>query len=246
VVVGGGPTGIEFAAELHDFLNDAAKWYPGEVSDVRITLLEATDEILPSFDQRLQTYALKRFDREGIEVRTHSPAKQVDANRVTLESGEELHCGLIVWSTGIAPRPLIQDANLTKSDKGMLLTNDHCQAVDHPDVFALGDTAQHQDRALPATAQVAQREGKYLADRFNREAKGKELKPFQFKSQGMLAYVGGRRAIAELPGADVTGRKAWVFWRSVYLTKLVSVKNKLLVAVDWFVTALFGRDISRF
>jgi NADH:ubiquinone reductase (non-electrogenic) len=246
VVVGGGPTGIEFAAELHDFLEDADKWYPGEVPDVRITVLEAMDEILPSFDRNLQEYALKRFAREGIQVRTESPAKEVAANRVTLQSGDTVDCGIIVWSTGIAPRPLIRDCGLPKSDKGMLLTDGSCQVIDHPDIFALGDTAMHEDTQLPATAQVAQEEGKFLADRFNREAAGKELKPFHFKSRGMLAYVGGRRAIADLPRADVTGRKAWIFWRSVYLTKLVSLKNKILVAVDWFVTSLFGRDISRF
>jgi len=246
VIVGGGPTGIEFAAELHDFLKDAGRWYPEEIKEVTITVLEAMDEILPSFDQELQDYALRRFHREGITVHTESPAEKVERNRITLASGETVDCGLVVWSTGIAPRPLIRDCDLPKSDKGMLQTDAHCQVVDHPELFALGDTAQHRDRALPATAQVAEQEGKYLADRFNREAKSKKLKPLHFKSKGMLAYVGGHRALADLPHAQVTGRKAWLFWRSVYLTKLVSVKNKILVAVDWCLTGLFGRDISRF
>ena len=62
----------------------------------------------------------------------------------------------------------------------------------------------------------------------------------------MLAYVGDSRALANLETIKWSGFTAWLFWRSVYLTKLVSLRNKLLVAFDWLKTRLFGRDISRF
>ena len=62
----------------------------------------------------------------------------------------------------------------------------------------------------------------------------------------MLAYIGGNRALADMPSVKWSGYIAWLFWRSVYLTRLVSVKNKMLVLFDWLKTMFFGRDISRF
>ncbi len=98
----------------------------------------------------------------------------------------------------------------------------------------------------PATAQVAQQQGKYLARSLARERAGKPARPFRYRPMGMLAYVGAGRALADLPNVKWSGRSAWIFWRSVYLTKLVSSANKLKVLFDWFKARLLGRDLSRF
>ena len=63
---------------------------------------------------------------------------------------------------------------------------------------------------------------------------------------GMLAYVGGRKALADLPAVKWSGFLTWIFWRSAYLSRLVSVKNKVLVVFDWLKSQFFGRDISHF
>ncbi len=246
VVVGGGPTGVEFAAELHDFLADVRTAFPRLLEDVRITLLEATGDILHSFDRRLRDYALHRFRRERIDVRLESPVKRVDEGCLELQNGETLEYGLVVWATGNGPRPFIRDLDFEKNRKDMLVTDEYLQVKGHPPIYALGDCADVEDQHLPATAQVAQRQGKYLARTFNREARGKPVRPFEHHNMGMLAYVGGGRALADLPQVKGSGFGAWFFWRSAYLTKLVSLKNKILVLFDWIKAALFGRDISRF
>ena len=71
-------------------------------------------------------------------------------------------------------------------------------------------------------------------------------RPFRFRSFGMLAYIGHHEALADLPGVKWSGRGAWLFWRSVYLTKLVSLANKAKVLFDWIKARLFGRDLARF
>jgi len=113
-------------------------------------------------------------------------------------------------------------------------------------VYALGDCATIEDVNLPATSQVAQQEGMYLARALNRLAEGKPVKTFQYRHWGMLAYVGSNRALADLAAVKGRGFSTWLFWRSTYLTKLVSWKNKILVVFDWLKTLFFGRDISRF
>jgi NADH:ubiquinone reductase (non-electrogenic) len=114
----------------------------------------------------------------------------------------------------------------------------------YEDIFAIGDCTFMESGELPATAQVAQQEGVYLSKLFN--AGINNYKPFKFKNFGMLAYIGGHKALADTPQFKGTGFKTFVFWRSAYLTKLVSLKNKLLVIFDWTKTFLFGRDVSNF
>ena len=70
--------------------------------------------------------------------------------------------------------------------------------------------------------------------------------PFRYRHLGMLTYIGGRRALADLETFKGRGWVTWLFWRSAYLTRLVSVKNKVLVLFDWMKHRLFGRDISQF
>ncbi|MCE9615583.1 MAG: FAD-dependent oxidoreductase [Lentisphaerae bacterium] len=246
VIVGGGPTGIEFAAELNDFLKDLRRSYTTVINDVRITLLEASDAILHVFDQKLREYTAQRFHRKRIKVRTASRVKEIRERDILLQNGESLPYGLVLWSTGIGPRPLVRALPFAKDRAGRLLTDEYLRVKGTSHVFAIGDCAIIEGKAFPATAQVAQREGLYLARTLNRRARGRPEKPFQYVHMGMLAYIGGHRALADFRGVQSKGFGAWIFWRSAYITKLVSFKNKLLVIFDWLKTAIFGRDISRF
>jgi NADH:ubiquinone reductase (non-electrogenic) len=247
VIVGGGPTGIEFAAELHDFLRqDLMKWFPSASKDVRITVLEAATSILNTFDARLGQYALRRFKRAQIEVRTDSHVKEVRERDIVMADGATIPYGLAVWSTGIEAAPLVQALPFPKDGAGRLATDDYFCVDAAQSIYAIGDCATRSGVELPATAQVAQQEGEYLAKVLNARAKGRPPRKFKYRNLGMLAYIGDNRALADLPHIKGRGFTTWLFWRSAYVTKLVSLKNKVLVLFDWFKTLIFGRDISRF
>lgn len=247
VVVGGGPTGVEFAAELHDFVvQDLRKTFAELVPDVRITLLEASSGILNSFDATLSAYALRHFQRSRIEVRTGTMVKEVREREVLLADGSTIGHGLVVWSTGIGATPIVQALPYPKDRGQRLMVDDYFRVDEKAGIYAIGDCATRTGDSLPATAQVAQQEGEYLARELNRLAAGKPLKGFKYRHLGMLAYIGENRALADLPTFKSKGFGTVVFWRSAYLTKLVSWKNKVLVLFDWFKTLCFGRDISRF
>ena len=113
-------------------------------------------------------------------------------------------------------------------------------------LFALGDCSSVEGKNYPATAQVAQQAGQYLADALSRIARGLPVRAFRYKHYGMLAYIGSSKALADLSTIKGRGFSTWLFWRSAYLTRLVSLKNKVLVIFDWTKTFIFGRDISRF
>lgn len=250
VVVGGGPTGVEFAAEMHDFATqDLAKWFPDLSEHIRITVLEATGAILTSFDKKLGGYALRHFEREGIEVRTNAFVEEVQEEQVVLSHGETIKCGLVVWSTGVGPTGLIEQlkAKGVATDKqSRILTDDYFRIPGVEDVYAIGDCARIDGQDLPPTAQVAQQEGHYLAGYLNKRARHRDAEQFHYKHMGMMAYIGNQRALADMRNVKSKGFGTWLLWRSAYLTKLVSFKNKVLVFGDWLHTWVFGRDISRF
>ncbi|OJT07134.1 hypothetical protein TRAPUB_2012 [Trametes pubescens] len=262
-IVGGGPTGVEFAAELHDFLHtDIARHYPALARMAKINLYDVAPNILGGFDTGLQEYATSKFKREGIRLLTQHHVQRVEQGRMFVTEEGEVNFGLLVWSTGLAPNPLIDSITEAKKDgrtKRTLITDGHLNvvlkdtdAVD-PDVFAIGDAATVVDKPLPATAQVANQQAKYLTRRLNALVRDRtpSKSPFKFQNAGSLAYIGDWEAVfdrtkaARGPKNKETGRVAWLLWRSAYFTKTLSWRNKILVPMYWCVSALFGGCAAR-
>lgn len=280
-VVGGGPTGIEFAAELHDLVHeDLAKLYPELMPHVAITIYDIAPKVLPMFDRNLAAYATNIFKRAGIQVKTEHHLQGIRRDNDVLlmrikEEPEEVAAGVVVWSTGLMQNPLVGRlvgheveglGKIAKNSKtGGFAVDSHLRVQVEteeqdasgkqvqvtkplPDVYAIGDCANIEGQALPATAQVASQQATYLGKRFNAgtSAQGTPTAPFQFRNWGTMAYLGGWRAIHQNGGDELKGRAAWILWRTAYLTKSMSLKNKIMIPFYWLITWIFGRDISRF
>jgi NADH:ubiquinone reductase (non-electrogenic) len=247
VVCGGGPTGVEFAAELHDFIEeDVRKKYPGLERYIEVILIEAGDTLLNSFDAKLSEYTMKIFKRQKINVKINSYITKVTKKDIFVNDGSHFSYGLLVWAAGNTATPLIRESDLPKNNRLKIVIDHYLKVSETNNIYALGDCTEIPDEPFPVTAQTAQRQGKYLGKSLNRIAKGKEIKPFRYKDLGMLAYIGSHKALANTSQVKMSGFVTWIFWRSVYLTKLVSLKNKMLVLFDWFKAFVFGRDVSNF
>jgi NADH:ubiquinone reductase (non-electrogenic) len=247
VVCGGGPTGVEFAAELHDFLaEDLGKVYPHLKGYAAITLVEALKDILGSFDEKLRRYATDLFRRQHIRLLLESPVVRVEPHELHLQNGNVLPYGLLLWTTGVGPTAFVRAAGLPLDARGRIITDEWFRVQGHPGTYALGDCSAVAGANLPATAQVAQQQGKYLGRALTLLAQGRPVQPFRYRNLGMLAYVGGNRALADLQAFKGRGWATWLFWRSAYLTRIVSMKNKVKVFADWLTTQIFGRDVSQF
>ncbi|TFY57741.1 hypothetical protein EVJ58_g6846 [Rhodofomes roseus] len=257
----GGPTGVEFAAELHDFLHTEVKrHFPALHRFARISLFDVAPTILGSFDQGLQTYATQKFQREGIRLLTQHHVERVEPGKMHVKEQGDVHFGLLVWSTGLAPNPLVESITEVERDPKTksLITDEHLNVVmqdtgkPDPNVWALGDAAMIRGMPLPATAQVANQKAKYLWKKLNAVVKERPAQePFRFHNAGSLAYIGDWQAIYDRTGAEKAkgkeaGRFAWLLWRSAYFTMTLSWKNKILVPMYWFMNWIFGRDMSRF
>ncbi|KAI0316377.1 FAD/NAD(P)-binding domain-containing protein [Amylostereum chailletii] len=259
-IVGGGPTGVEFAAELHDLIQeDVARVLPHLVKETVISLYDVAPSILGTFDAGLAKYAEAKFRRDKIELRTSHHVERVEAGKLHVKELGEVPFGLLVWSTGLAPNPLIETLSGLRKDERTksVLTDAHLNVLKtdgspDADVWAIGDAARSDGVALPATAQVAMQKAKYLSKKLNHFASGKSSPaPFEFKNQGALAYLGSMTAIYDRSKAGSglkhsSGLFAWLLWRSAYVTRTVSLRNKLLIPVYWTLTLIFGRDLTRF
>ena len=189
---------------------------------------------------------MKLFKRDKIVIKTESYVTKVTEKEIYVNDGSHFPYGLLVWVTGNTATDFVKNSGFPLSKRNKIIVDEFFRVKAYDNIYALGDCSECENVIYPATAQVAQQEGKYLGKSLNRIARNKGVKPFRFRNLGMLAYIGGHKALADIPQFKASGFKAFLFWRSVYLTKLVSLKNKILVLFDWFKTSVFGRDVSNF
>ncbi|KAJ9171016.1 hypothetical protein P3X46_019070 [Hevea brasiliensis] len=156
VVVGGGPTGVEYAADLHDYaVEDLAQLYPSLKDHLRITLIEAGDHILNMFDARITEFATEKFCRDGIDVKTGSIVTKVSEkdistkDRKTGQTGSVPY-GMVLWSTGIATRPVIREfmKQIGQGNRRVLATDEWLRVEGCDDIYALGDCATIIQRSI--------------------------------------------------------------------------------------------------
>jgi NADH dehydrogenase len=95
----------------------------------------------------------------------------------------------------------------------------------------------------PPTAQHAIRQAAVLAHNIVAGMRGQPLRPFRFKTLGMLAAIGRHAGVAEILGVKFSGIIAWGLWRAIYLGKLPGLQKKVRVALDWTLDLLFSKDI---
>ncbi|KAI8907016.1 pyridine nucleotide-disulfide oxidoreductase-domain-containing protein [Powellomyces hirtus] len=133
---------------------------------------------------------------------------------------------------------------------------DKNRRLDMTEIAALVDETNKKLTSLPATAQVARQQGEYMAKKLNKlawtpSAEGfmaveNTLKPFNYKHLGSFSYVGGDSAVIDLGGGRTGGGfGAFLLWRGAYLAKQVSLRTRVLLALDWTKSRMFGRDITR-
>lgn len=246
VVVGANFTGAEVAGELEAFLRAAVRQYPNlNRGDIRITLIDRGDRILPALDPSLSDYAKLNLERRGVHVLLHESIARIDERSATLASGGIVPSATVLWAAGIAPPPALAGLGLPVDQRGYLVCERDLRVKGTMNIWGIGDCAVNEDaegRAYPATAQHAIREGVWAARNIARALRGEPTLPCDIKSQGSLAALGCRTGVASVFGFKVSGFPAWWLWRTVYLMKMPGLGRKLRIALDWTLELLFKRD----
>jgi len=249
VVAGGGFAGVETTGSINDLLKDALPYYPSLKAEMlRVLLVHPGDFVLPELGEELGRYASRKLAERGVEIRPKTKVKAVTSREIELTDGTRIDSFTLVWTAGTSPHPLLDQLDLPKEHR-RLRVNAGMGIDDHPGVWALGDCAMVPDERggyQPPTAQHASREGKVLASNIVRTVRGDALRPFRFKTLGLLASIGRRTGVARIFGINFSGFIAWWLWRTVYLLKLPRLEKKLRVALDWTLDLFFTKDFVQY
>lgn len=246
VVVGANYTGVEVAGEFNAFLREALQHYPRlRRDDIQFILVDRNDRILNTLDRSLADYAMDRLENRGVQIELNNTVTKITPNEVELKTGQRLACHTVIWAAGIAPHPLIAKLDVPTDKRGYMLCQADLRVQGEQNVWGIGDAAVNPDpqgNAYPPTAQHAVREGQHAAKNLIRLIHGQQPKPLIYRSKGMMAPLGRRRAVASVKGFRLSGLPAWVLWRTYYLSKMPSAGRRLRITMDWTLDWFFKRD----
>jgi NADH dehydrogenase len=252
VVAGGGFSGVECIAEMHDFLRHAVRSFSNiDPTELRLILLQSAEAILPEMKPQLAGFAHRILAGRGIDIRTNIRLTAVTAQTaITMhkQSGESwaIPTRTVVATVPVEPHPLLSSLPCAK-EKGKLLVNEYLHSAEWPNVWAIGDCAAIPLAAggfAPPTAQHAVRQAKCCAANIVARLKGRPLQQFRFQSLGSLASLGRHSAVAEVMGIKLSGLVAWIMWRVIYLSKFPGWDRKLRILADWMMDLVLPRDIT--
>lgn len=239
VVVGGGPTGVELSGalvELRDMV--LRKDFPNlDLTAARVVLVEARDAVLPPFAERCRRHALAELRRRGVDVRLGERVAEVGPDRVVLGSGEVVPAGTVVWAAGVRAGPLAEALGVALGPGGRVVVEPDLSVPGRPNVFVAGDLAGALDgdgALLPQMAPVAIQAGEHVARQVAARVAGRPTEPFRYRDEGMMATVGRRSGVAELPrGLQLTGTLGWLAWLRLHLLRVIGFRNRASVLVNW-------------
>jgi len=237
VIVGGGPTGVEYAGALKELIRyEFSRDYPElDMGETRILLLEAKGALLPALPGKLRQHTAERLRGMGIEVLLDTQVQGAEADKVLLAGGDIIPTHTIVWSAGVQACPLADALGLPRAANGRIPVGPDLTVAGHDHVFVIGDMAflEQDERPLPMVAPVAMQQGEYAAKAIVKRERGRAVAPFRYRDKGSMATIGRSSAVANAFGIRLSGFLAWIVWLALHLMYLVGFRNRLVVLLNW-------------
>ena len=246
VIVGGGATGVELAGAFAEMTREILpKDYPNiNKQKVNVYLLEGGNNTLSNMSSFAQKYSQQQLNKMGVIVKTNTFVKDYDGEVVTLNNGEIILSKKVIWSAGVVGNAIggIPDDAILRN--GRIKVNRTNRVEGFNNVYAIGDVAymdtDKYPKGHPQVANVAIGQGKNLAHNIHKielsnnvEAVENDLKPYEYKNLGTMATIGRNKAVVDLPFIKFKGRFAWLVWMFLHLMLILSVRNKLVVFINW-------------
>jgi NADH dehydrogenase len=255
-VAGGGATGVELAGTLAELRNIALPAAFPEIDQdrVHVRLIELGPALLAPFRESLRDYARRELLDRGVEVLLGTEIKQVAEDHVVVSGGagheggagddgagqaggvSTLPSDITAWAAGVAAPEWIGKLGLPTGRGGRIVTGADLRVAGQERIFAAGDIALIDGDPLPQLAQPAIQQGRHAAEQVRRLAAGEATRPFGYKDKGIMATIGHRSAVIELPSRiRARGTLAWLGWLALHLFFLLGNRNRIsaLVNLSW-------------
>ena len=250
VVIGGGATGVEVAAELHDLVHGVlSPDYPNiNPHRVKIVLVDSNEMILKELDPALRRAARTKLASLQIAVITQVKATEITADKVILSDGNEIETQNAIWTAGARASEKLDDLDLPSDERKGLKTDAFMRVEGHENVWGIGDcafTIEADGTPVPPNAQAATQEGKVVARNVISVIDGREPEPFDYKPVGQLVEIGSDFAVNQVMNVKFSGLLASLFWRATYLYKLESPQSRARIAADWILDLFFDASVTQ-
>jgi len=236
-IVGGGPTGVEYAGALVELIRLVlVKDYPEiNLRKVHIVLLEARNQILPAFPKALGDDAEIRLRQRGIDVRLTTRVESTAGDVITLSGGQKLRSRTLVWAAGVKPNELVAHLRLPLTRSGRVEVDQHLRVTGYERVFAIGDIAAvpHRGVEMPQLSPPAMQEGRCVARNILHAVRGEPMETFRYFDKGTMATIGRNDAVAILGPLKLKGLIGWLTWLFVHLMYIIGFRNRLVVLIGW-------------
>jgi len=239
VIVGGGPTGVELAGAFAEIKrNILPKDYKGvDFSKFNVILVEGTKNTLGNMTDASKVESKNYLERLGVDIRTEVFVKDYDGNILQLSNGEFIRTRTVIWVAGVTGNTvdgLSQDV-VTRGNR--IKVDRYNKVQGYQNIFAIGDLAcmstPKYPNGHPQVANVAINQAKLLAKNLKLLISGKQPKEYEYKDLGSMATIGRNKAVVDLPFIHFKGYFAWVIWMFLHLMLILSVRNKLIIFINW-------------
>src|SRR5581483_6922258 len=252
VIVGGGATGVELAAELHNTTRVLAGYGLQNIDPdryVRLTLLNADARILAALPERISEATMDVLRSLGVDVRNSAHVVEVTPGAVRTKAGDTFPAAITVWAAGIRCAEVLRNlADLETNRLNQLLVTGTLQTTRDPDVFAIGDCAAcpwpGHATPVPPRAQAAHQQASHLVRAMERRLRGEALLPYRYRDFGSLVSLGEYSTVGTLMGfvsgksMRVEGWFARLMYISLYKMHLLALHGFVGVALDTLSRAL--------
>ncbi len=249
VIVGAGPTGVELAGAFAEIKHHILpKDYPKiDFSKFNITIVEGSNHTLNNMSEKSKLDSEKYLLSMGINLIKSTFVKSYNGQVLTLSNGDQILTKTVIWAAGVIPNTIdgLPQESITPGIRLIVDRYNKVNLTDH--IYALGDIAYMSTplypKGHPQVANVAINQAKNLARNLKNELRGKTLKEYEYKDLGSMATIGRNKAVVDIGKFHIRGYFAWLIWMFLHLMLILSVKNKLIIFINW-AWAYFTKDTS--
>ena len=239
IIVGAGPTGVELAGAFAEIKQHVLpKDYRGiDFSTFQIMLIEGSGNTLNSMSEQARKASRKYLEEMGVKLYTQTYVKDYDGEQLTLQSGEVIQSKTVIWAAGVTGNIIKGLSSDVLVGGNRIKVNRFNQVLGSTAIFAIGDIAYMETptypKGHPQLANVAINQAKRLVKNLKLFEQKRELVAFEYRDLGSMATIGRNKAVVDLPFIKFKGYTAWLVWMFLHLMLILSVKNKLIIFINW-------------
>ena len=242
-IIGGGPSGVELAGELGEFIKELIVSHRINAEEVNITIFHNGQRILSHLPTKFSERCQKKLAYLKVNIQYNTIVKEVGVDFIKDQQGKKYFANTIFWTAGFSAKTI----PLGKKSYKRYPVDPYFNVQGYKDIFALGDCAfiEIQGKPVPMLAQLAVKQSHFVTHNILYTlGLCSEKKKYKYQLDGFLISVGQYFGVAGIKKVYFSGFFAWWLWRTIYLMKLLGFSNKVRVAIDWTLNFFYPRDTS--